>query len=73
MTRKQVRNAVRRHLGDGASRYKVRAYRERGRCVVSITMRSGQPAEQGVRAFTAIARDWSHAMRQAKGGLWVEP
>lgn len=72
MTRKQVRNQVRRHLGGQSACYKVRAYRYAGRCMVTVTHR-GTPQASGERGYCAIARDWSHAARQAQCGLWVMP
>jgi hypothetical protein len=74
MTRKQVRNQVRRALGDqDEQRFRVHAFRQRGRCVVVVHRCSRQPQERGKRRYVGIGRDWAHASRQAASGLMVEP
>lgn len=72
MTRKQARNQVRRVLGDGR-RFKVHAYRHRGRCVLEVHHRSGNPTARGDVRYVAIAPDWAHAARQAACGFLVMP
>ena len=65
MTRKQVRNAMRRYLGpDSELRYRVRAARVNGRCTVVVTRRPGVSWERPERMLVASAKTWAEAGRQ---------